>query len=219
MERHEAQRPRARRRSSTATPRCSRVLYPGLPDHPGHEVQKRQASGFGAMIAFDLGSFDAAKALLDRVRGVQLAESLGGVETLISHPATMTHASMPEAAARGARRRAGLGAVLGGDRGRRGSARRPRPGAAAGAVAFQRPAHMGGPRASGRGTYAKTRLSSVLTGDALDHPAHVSLFDLVRRDGEDLGHLVAVDLADGGRHRLESRLERLDQEQQLRRLA
>jgi cystathionine gamma-lyase/cystathionine beta-lyase/cystathionine gamma-lyase/homocysteine desulfhydrase len=78
-------------------PRVERVLYPGLPDHPGHEVQKRQASGFGAMVTFEVGGYDAAKRLLDRCRVMSLAESLGGVETLISHPASMTHASVPRA--------------------------------------------------------------------------------------------------------------------------
>ncbi len=73
------------------------VLYPGLERHPGHALQKSQASGFGAMITFDLGSLAAAKALLDKVRVMSLAESLGGVETLISHPASMTHASVPAA--------------------------------------------------------------------------------------------------------------------------
>jgi cystathionine gamma-lyase/cystathionine beta-lyase/cystathionine gamma-lyase/homocysteine desulfhydrase len=76
-------------------PKVERVLYPGLPDHPGHEIHSRQASGFGAMITFDLGGFEAAKRLLDRVEVMSLAESLGGVETLISHPASMTHASVP----------------------------------------------------------------------------------------------------------------------------
>jgi cystathionine beta-lyase/cystathionine gamma-synthase len=71
------------------------VLYPGLPDHPGHGVQKRQASGFGALITFDLGSYEAAKRYLDRLEVMTLAESLGGVETLTSHPASMTHASVP----------------------------------------------------------------------------------------------------------------------------
>ena len=73
------------------------VLYPGLERHPGHALQKSQASGFGAMITFDLGSLAAAKALLDKVSVMSLAESLGGVETLISHPASMTHASVPAA--------------------------------------------------------------------------------------------------------------------------
>jgi len=76
-------------------PKVQRVLYPGLPDHPGHEIQKRQASGFGAMITVEMGSYEAAKSLLDRVRVMSLAESLGGVESLISHPASMTHASIP----------------------------------------------------------------------------------------------------------------------------
>jgi cystathionine gamma-lyase/cystathionine beta-lyase/cystathionine gamma-lyase/homocysteine desulfhydrase len=67
-----------------------------LPDHPQRELALRQMSGFGAMISFELGSFDNAKALLARVRVCSLGESLGGVETLISHPATMTHASVPE---------------------------------------------------------------------------------------------------------------------------
>src|SRR6185503_4124625 len=72
-----------------------KIYYPGLPDHPGHELAKKQMSGFGAMIAFDLGSLDRAKTFLGRVRLCSLAESLGGVEPLISHPATMTHASVP----------------------------------------------------------------------------------------------------------------------------
>ena len=76
-------------------PKVQRVLYPGLPDHPGHEIQKRQAHGFGSMITIEMGSFEAAKAMLDRVRVMSFAESLGGVESLISHPATMTHASIP----------------------------------------------------------------------------------------------------------------------------
>jgi cystathionine gamma-lyase/cystathionine beta-lyase/cystathionine gamma-lyase/homocysteine desulfhydrase len=84
-------------------PKVERVLYPGLPEHPGFTIQQRQASGFGGMISFDLGSYDAAKRFLDRLEVMSLAESLGGVETLISHPATMTHASVP------AERRAELG--------------------------------------------------------------------------------------------------------------
>ncbi len=76
-------------------PAVGKILYPGLPDHPGHEVQKRQARGFGAMITFDVGGFEEAKRLLDRLQVMSLAESLGGVETLISHPASMTHASVP----------------------------------------------------------------------------------------------------------------------------
>ena len=78
-----------------AHPKVRRVFYPGLASHPQHEVAKRQQRGFGAMIAFDLGSLAAARRLLDHVRLCSLAESLGGVETLISHPASMTHASIP----------------------------------------------------------------------------------------------------------------------------
>jgi cystathionine gamma-lyase len=73
-----------------------KVFYPGLPDHPQHELAKRQMKGFGGMLSFDLGSLDAARRLLNNVRLMALAESLGGVESLISHPATMTHASVPE---------------------------------------------------------------------------------------------------------------------------
>jgi cystathionine beta-lyase/cystathionine gamma-synthase len=73
-------------------PKVRRVHWPGFADHPGHEVHRRQASGFGAMIAFDLGDREAADRLLRRVRLCSLGESLGGIETLISHPATMTHA-------------------------------------------------------------------------------------------------------------------------------
>jgi len=89
-------------------PKVRRVLYPGLPDHPGHGIQKRQASGFGSMITFEVDGYDAVKRVLDRVEVLSLAESLGGVETLISHPATMTHASVPE----GERRRIGLSDCL-----------------------------------------------------------------------------------------------------------
>ena len=75
--------------------KVKKVYYPGLPDHPGHELAKRQMNGFGSMIAFELGSHANAKKFLDRVRLCSLAESLGGVETLISHPESMTHASVP----------------------------------------------------------------------------------------------------------------------------
>jgi cystathionine gamma-lyase/cystathionine beta-lyase/cystathionine gamma-lyase/homocysteine desulfhydrase len=75
--------------------KVQKIYYPGLPDHPQHELAKRQMNGFGSMISFDLGSLDNAKKFLDRVRLCSLAESLGGVETLISHPETMTHASVP----------------------------------------------------------------------------------------------------------------------------
>jgi cystathionine beta-lyase/cystathionine gamma-synthase len=78
-------------------PKALKVYYPGLADHPQHELASRQMRGFGAMISFDLGSYDNAKKFLDRVRLCSLGESLGGVETLISHPETMTHASVPVA--------------------------------------------------------------------------------------------------------------------------
>jgi cystathionine beta-lyase/cystathionine gamma-synthase len=71
-----------------------KVYYPGLPDHPQYELAARQMSGFGSMITFETGSLRNAKDLLKRVRVCSLAESLGGVETLISHPATMTHAAL-----------------------------------------------------------------------------------------------------------------------------
>jgi cystathionine beta-lyase/cystathionine gamma-synthase len=75
-------------------PKVKRVFYAGLSHHPGYEIQKRQAKGFGSMITIDMGSLEAAKALLEHVRVFSLAESLGGVESLISHPASMTHASV-----------------------------------------------------------------------------------------------------------------------------
>jgi cystathionine beta-lyase/cystathionine gamma-synthase len=78
-----------------AHPKVKRVLYPGLPGHPQHELAKRQMRGFGGMLTFDVGSLEAALLVCKRVRLMALAESLGGVETLISHPASMTHASVP----------------------------------------------------------------------------------------------------------------------------
>jgi len=74
----------------------SRVNYPGLPDHPHHALAKRQARGFGAVISFDVGSLERADQVLRSVKVFTLAESLGGVESLISHPASMTHGSVPE---------------------------------------------------------------------------------------------------------------------------
>jgi cystathionine beta-lyase/cystathionine gamma-synthase len=71
------------------------VIYPGLPEHPHHALAKKQMRGFGGLITFDVGSEDAARAVLPRFKLMSLAESLGGVETLISHPAIMTHASVP----------------------------------------------------------------------------------------------------------------------------
>jgi cystathionine beta-lyase/cystathionine gamma-synthase len=80
-----------------AHPKVKRVVYPGLASHPQHEIAKRQQRGCGAMISFDVGSLDAARSLLNHVKLCSLAESLGGVETLISLPALMTHASIPAA--------------------------------------------------------------------------------------------------------------------------
>ncbi len=77
-------------------PKMKRVFYPGLPDHPQHELAERQMAGFGSMIAFETGSLKNAQKMLRRVRVCSLGESLGGVETLISHPATMTHAALGE---------------------------------------------------------------------------------------------------------------------------
>jgi len=76
-------------------PKVKKVYYPGLRTHPQYDLASRQMNGFGGMLAFDVGSIDAARRVLDSVRLHSLAESLGGVETLISHPATMTHASVP----------------------------------------------------------------------------------------------------------------------------
>jgi cystathionine beta-lyase/cystathionine gamma-synthase len=72
-----------------------KVYYPGLESHPQHDLARKQMRGFGGMISFDLGTFAAAAALLKNVRLCSLAESLGGVETIITHPATMTHAAIP----------------------------------------------------------------------------------------------------------------------------
>jgi cystathionine beta-lyase/cystathionine gamma-synthase len=77
-------------------PKVRQVHYPGLASHPQHDLAVRQMRGFGGMLACDLGSLEAARTVLDGVRLMSLAESLGGVETLISHPASMTHSSVPE---------------------------------------------------------------------------------------------------------------------------
>jgi cystathionine beta-lyase/cystathionine gamma-synthase len=79
----------------SAHPKVKTVHYPGLLSHPQHELAKKQMTGFGGMLAFETGSLANAKTVLKSVRLCSLAESLGGVETLISHPATMTHASVP----------------------------------------------------------------------------------------------------------------------------
>ena len=72
-----------------------RVYYPGLPSHPQHELACRQMTGFGGMISLELGSVTRARAFVERTRIFSLAESLGGVESLVGHPASMTHASVP----------------------------------------------------------------------------------------------------------------------------
>src|ERR1051326_3136846 len=76
--------------------KVERVYYPGLPDHPQHQLARRQMSGFGSMLSFETGSLKNANKMLRKVRVCSLGESLGGVETLISHPATMTHAALGE---------------------------------------------------------------------------------------------------------------------------
>jgi cystathionine gamma-lyase/cystathionine beta-lyase/cystathionine gamma-lyase/homocysteine desulfhydrase len=78
-----------------AHPKVEKVYYPGLPSHPQHELAKKQMTGSGGMLAFEIGSLENARTVLKSVRLCSLAESLGGVETLISHPATMTHAIVP----------------------------------------------------------------------------------------------------------------------------
>ena len=91
----------------TGHPKVRKVFYPGLPDHPQHALARRQMQGFGGMLSVELGSLEHARRFLNRVRLAALAESLGGVESLISHPATMTHASVP------AERRAAIGVTDG----------------------------------------------------------------------------------------------------------
>ncbi|OFW36424.1 MAG: cystathionine gamma-synthase [Acidobacteria bacterium RIFCSPLOWO2_12_FULL_67_14b] len=86
-----------------AHPKVKRTIYPGLASHPQHALARKQMKGFGGLISFDVGSLEAARGVLNHLKLMALAESLGGVETLISHPAIMTHASVP------ADRRAALG--------------------------------------------------------------------------------------------------------------
>jgi cystathionine beta-lyase/cystathionine gamma-synthase len=85
-------------------PKVKKVYYPGSASHPQHALARRQQHGFGGMVSFDVGSLENARKVLDSVKLCTLAESLGGVETLISHPATMTHASVDE----GKRQRLGI---------------------------------------------------------------------------------------------------------------
>ena len=87
----------------TTQPQVSKVFYPGLPTHPGHEIALRQQSGFGAIVTFELsGGIPAVKAFVAGLQYFSLAESLGGVESLVAHPASMTHAAMQEPARRAA---------------------------------------------------------------------------------------------------------------------
>ena len=81
----------------TRQPMVTKVYYPGLPSHPQHEIACRQMTGFGGMISLDLGDPGRARRFVEQTRIFVLAESLGGVESLIGHPATMTHASVPPA--------------------------------------------------------------------------------------------------------------------------
>ena len=90
-------------KTPAGSPRCwtshrevAAVHYPGLPDHPGHDLARRQMSGFGGMLSFDVGTMDRARRVMEALRIFHIAESLGGVESLANHPATMTHASIPE---------------------------------------------------------------------------------------------------------------------------
>ena len=76
-------------------PNVDRVIYPGLPSHPQHDLARRQMQGFSGMVSFDVGTLDRARIVLNRLRLFALAESLGGVESLVCHPASMTHASVP----------------------------------------------------------------------------------------------------------------------------
>jgi cystathionine gamma-synthase len=90
-------------------PQVARVFYPGLPTHPGHEIALRQQSGFGAVVTFELaGGIPAVKAFVAGLNYFSLAESLGGVESLVAHPASMTHAAMRESARQAARLTDGL---------------------------------------------------------------------------------------------------------------
>jgi cystathionine beta-lyase/cystathionine gamma-synthase len=78
-------------------PEVVKLYYPGLPTHPQHELARRQMTGFGGMISIDLGDALRARRFVECTRIFALAESLGGVESLIGHPVTMTHASVPVA--------------------------------------------------------------------------------------------------------------------------
>ena len=74
----------------------TKVIYPGMEEHPGYEIMKKQARGFGAMLTFQLESKEFALSILEKVRMIKFAESLGGVETLVTYPTTQTHADVPK---------------------------------------------------------------------------------------------------------------------------
>ena len=95
MDRHD-QNAREIARMLAEHPEVAAVHYPGLPDHPGHELARRQMSGFGGMLSFDVGTMERARRVMEGLGLFHIAESLGGVESLANHPATMTHASIPE---------------------------------------------------------------------------------------------------------------------------
>jgi cystathionine gamma-lyase/cystathionine beta-lyase/cystathionine gamma-lyase/homocysteine desulfhydrase len=103
MERHDRHGRRVARWLA-GHPKVGRVYYPGLQSHPQYRLARRQMTGFGGVVSFDLGSLGRARRFLGKLRLCALAESLGGVETLISHPATMSHAAVPAAE----RRRLGI---------------------------------------------------------------------------------------------------------------
>ena len=95
MQRHE-ENAAAIAHALDGNPLVRRVYFPGLPDHPGHEIARRQMSGFGGMVSFELdGTIDEVVAFVSKRRYFTLGESLGGVKALVCHPATMTHASIP----------------------------------------------------------------------------------------------------------------------------
>jgi cystathionine beta-lyase/cystathionine gamma-synthase len=103
MERHNANAS-ALANMLSAHPKVVRTYYPGLESHQNHEIAAAQMSGFGGMVSFDLSSLEAGKSFVNNVRLAALATSLGGVETIVQHAVSMTHASIPEEE----RRRAGI---------------------------------------------------------------------------------------------------------------
>jgi cystathionine gamma-synthase/cystathionine beta-lyase len=78
-------------------PEVTRIYYPGLPDHPGHELNRRQSTGFGGMLSFRVSTPQLAHQVLERLQLISFAESLGGVESLMTLPAVQTHGDIPEA--------------------------------------------------------------------------------------------------------------------------